>query len=170
MTYFQIPSVYGSFSSKNRDQETEDITIEYFPEPLYQLMHHKDRLMMEADDLNSVPDYRFALRESKMACWVESKFRIIKQLNEYIPVFKPGQLDRLKGFEHSFLFLRVKIQREEYAFFIPMQDIKTDELHFSFLRPYLLSSAKPVQPELVMKYMTHAEQDFPKYISSGIWS
>jgi hypothetical protein len=170
MTYFQIPSVYASYPGDNHHTETDDISREYFPDMLYEMTHHKARLISDEEDSNSVPDYRFAIKGEKIAFWLESKYRIIKQLNEFIPVFNPGQLDRLKGFENSFLFLRVKIQREEYSYFVPIQHIKTDELHFSFLRPYLLTVSKPVQPNLIMKYMEPADQDFPSYFSAGIWS
>jgi hypothetical protein len=170
MTYFQIPSVYASYPDLKNNQDTEDISREYFPDTHYEMTHRKARLISDEEDANSVPDYRFGIKGEKAVFWLESKYRVIKQLNEFIPVFNPGQLDRLKGFDHSFLFLRVKIQREEYTFFVPIQDIKTDELHFSFLRPYLLSIAKPVQPALIMKYLNSANQDFPTYISAGIWS
>jgi hypothetical protein len=170
MTYFQLPSVYGSFSDDNYHQETGDISHEYFPDSHYEMTHQKARLISAEEDSNSVPDYRFGIKGLRVAFWVESKYRNIKQLNEYISVFKAGQLDRLKAFENSFLFLRVRIQREDYSFFIPIDDIKTDELHFSFLRPYLLTIAKPVQPNLIMKYLNSSDLDFPSYVSAEIWS
>ena len=170
MTYFQIPSVYAPFSDENRHQEAEDISREYFPDTHYEMTHHKARLISSDDDSNSVPDYRFGIKGVKLAFWLESKYRIVKQLNEVIPVFKTGQLDRLKGFENSFLFLRIKIQREDYSFLIPIDHIKTNELHFSFLRPYLMTNTKPVQPNIILKYLQEAALDFPSYFSAGIWS
>jgi hypothetical protein len=170
MTYFQLPSVFASYGSEANHEEANDISVEYFPDLHYEMIHNKATLIDHDDDANSVPDYRFGIRGTKTIFWLESKFRVVKQLNEFIPVFKAGQLNRLKGFENSFLFLRVKIQREEYSFFVPIQHIKSDELHFSFLRPYLLLIDKPVQPELLRKYMNKSDFDFPTYFSAGIWS
>ena len=170
MTYFQLPAVFTSYGSEKIKESANDISEEYFPDLYYEVLHNKAALMSPDDDSNSVPDYRFGVRGTKTVFWLESKFRIVNQLNEFIPVFEPGQLNRLKGFENSFLFLRVKIQREEYSFFVPVEHIKSDELHFSFLRPYLMTVAKPVRPNLVTKYISLSNQDFQTYFSSGIWS
>jgi hypothetical protein len=47
----------------------------------------------------------------------------------------------------------VKIHREEYFFFVPFNQIKSEELYFSFLNSYIVSVDPPINPELIGKYL-----------------
>jgi hypothetical protein len=100
------------------------------------------------------PDFHFEIRnEPGKHFWVECKYLEIDQMHEAIRIFNNDLLYRFKTFENSFLFLCVKIQREEYYFFIPFNQIKSTELYFSFLNSYIVTVDPPISTELIGKYL-----------------
>jgi hypothetical protein len=157
MNNYQIP-YYKEQELTNPGENFEEYASDtFFPDHLYEMLHrtqdsriNKKRFVRSS--LN--PDFHFEIRnEPGRHFWVECKFLEIYQMNEPIHVFRDDELNRFRSFEHSFLFLCVKIQREEYYFFVPFSQIKSNELYFSFLNAYIVSTEPPISPELIEKYL-----------------
>jgi hypothetical protein len=82
------------------------------------------------------PDFHFEIRnEPGKHFWVECKYLEIDQIHEAIHILNNDLLNRFKTFENSFLFLCVKIQREEYYFFVPFNQIKSTS--YIFISEYI---------------------------------
>jgi hypothetical protein len=157
MDNYQIP-YYKEQEIVDPDECFEEYTSEtFFPDYLYEMLHrtqvsgmNKKRFIRSS--LN--PDFHFEIRnEPGKHFWVECKYLEIDQIHEAIHIFNNDLLYRFKTFENSFLFLCVKIQREEYYFFVPFNQIKSTELYFSFLNTYILSVEPPISTELIGKYL-----------------
>ncbi len=156
MIAYQLP-YYKEQRIKSGEGFEEDAADLFFPDHLYEMLHrtqdnttNKKRFVRSS--LN--PDFHFEVREEPgINFWVECKFRELHQFNEQIHKFDSEQLKRFRSFQHSFLFICVKIQREQYYYFVPFSHIRTNELHFSFLNPYIVSVEYPVSPALVKKYL-----------------
>jgi hypothetical protein len=157
MTYYQMPYYKEQHNVKSSEELEEETADVFFPDNMYEMLHrthdfNTTQKRFVRSSLN--PDFHFEIREEPRAnFWVESELREIHQVNEFINVFNNEQLTRYQSFAHSFLFLCVKIQREQYYYFIPFSHIKSNDLHFSFLNAYAVSFDMAINPELVRKYL-----------------
>jgi|SRR5450432_26620 hypothetical protein len=157
MNNYQIPYYKEQECADPNENFEEYASDAFFPDHLYEMLHrtqdsriNKKRFVRSSLNL----DFHFEIRnEPSKHFWVECKYLEIEQMNEAIHVFQSDQLNRYKSFENSFLFLCVKIQREEYYFFVPFNQIKSIELYFSFLNTYIVSVEPPISPELIGKYL-----------------
>jgi hypothetical protein len=135
----------------------EYVSETFFPDYLYEMLHRtQDSGMNKKRFIRSSlnPDFHFEIRnESGKHFWVECKYLEIDHVQDAICIFSNDLLTRFKTFENSFLFLCVKIQREEYNFFVPFSQIKSHEVYFSFLNTYFVSAKPPIGTELVGKYL-----------------
>lgn len=153
------------YKDKSWFQLSDDIEAEtadtFFPDDVYEMLHRtmdtkEGNKRFIRSSLN--PDFHFEIREKPgINFWVECKFMEIGQFSEKIELFTPGQLIRYKSFGNAYLFLSVKIQREQYYYFVPFNQIKTNEVHFSFLNPYSVTANAPVKSELLYRYMRYAK-------------
>ncbi len=157
MTYYQMPYYKEQHSVKSSEELEEETADVFFPDNIYEMLHrthdfNATQKRFVRSSLN--PVFHFEIREeTKMNFWVESEFREIDQFNGFINVFNEEQINRYRSFENSFLFLCVKIQREQYYYFIPFNHIKTNDLHFSFLNAYAVSADMAISPESVRRYL-----------------
>lgn len=157
MNNYQIPYYKEQPSTDSAESFEEYASDIFFPDQIYEMLHrtqdsriHRKRFVRSS--LN--PDFHFEIRnEPSKHFWVECKYLEIYHMNEAIKVLQDGQLNRFKSFENSFLFLCIKIQKEEYYFFVPFSQIKSNELYFSFLNTYIVSSEPPINPELIGNYL-----------------
>jgi hypothetical protein len=157
MNNYQIP-YYQEPATIDPSENFEEYASEtFFPDHLYEMLHRTQdsRISKKRFVRSSLnPDFHFEIRnEPEKHFWVECKHLEIGEMHEAIRVFQREQLNRFKSFENSFLFLCVKIHREEYFFFVPFNQIKSEELYFSFLNSYIVSVDPPINPELIGKYL-----------------
>jgi hypothetical protein len=157
MNNYQIP-YFKEQPTVNADESFEEYASEtFFPDYLYEMLHRtQDSRFSKKRFIRSSlnPDFHFEIRnEPGTHFWVECKYLEIDQVHDAIRIFTSDQLNRFKSFDNSFLFLCVKIQREEYYFFVPFNQIRSLELYFSFLNSYMVSAEPPVSPELIGKYL-----------------
>src|ERR1700757_3443931 len=152
MNHYQIP-YYNEQETVDPDECFEEFVSEtFFPDYLYEMLHRTQhsgtsRKRFVRSSLN--PDFHFEIRnEPGKQFWVECKYLEIEQVQDVIGIFGNDLLSRFKAFENSFLFLCIKIQREEYYFFVPFNQIKSTELYFSFLNSYIVSVEPPISTEL----------------------
>lgn len=138
-------------------EEFEDEVADYFfPDDIYEMLHRTHDVNANAKRFirsSMWPDFHFEDRKSGIQFWVECKLRQNFSDDSLIPVFNQGQLKRYQSFENCFLMLCTFKNDEQYFFFVPMNDIKWDNLYFSFLRPYELTMEPPVKPGLIKKYL-----------------
>src|SRR3954470_5552800 len=143
MYTYQIP-YYKEVETIDPDDSFEEYVSEtFFPDYLYEMLHrtqdsriNKNRFIRSS--LN--PDFHFEIRnEPGKHFWIECKHLEIDGTPDVIHVFKNDELFRFKSFENSFLFLCLQIGREEQYFFVPFNQIRSDELYYSFLNIYKLS-------------------------------
>jgi hypothetical protein len=157
MNNYQI-AYYKEPETVDPDESFEEYASEtFFPDHLYEMLHRtQDSSISKKRFIRSSlnPDFHFEIRNAPgKHFWVECKYLEIDQIHDAIHIFSNDQLHRFKAFENSFLFLCVKIQREQYYFFVPFNQIKSTELYFSFLNTYIVSVEPPISPELIGKYL-----------------
>ena len=157
MNTYQIP-YYREPDGVDPDESFEEYASEtFFPDYLYEMLHRTQKAGMNKkrfirSSLN--PDFHFEIRnDSGKHFWVECKYLEIEEMHDAIRILNNELLHRFKTFENSFLFLCVKIQRKEYYFFVPFNQIKSTELNFSFLNSYIVSVDPPISSELIGKYL-----------------
>ncbi len=155
MKTYQIPY----YKEQNRSLSTQDFEDEiadtFFPDCRYEMLHRTPETNTKRFVRSSLnPDFHFSVREENdIQFWVECKFLELYQLNETIQIFNNEEINRYRSFQNAFLFLCVKIQREQYYYFLPFHHIRSSEMHFSFLNAYIVSTDPPIGSDLIKKYM-----------------
>jgi hypothetical protein len=154
MNNYQIPH----YKEQNRNSSTQEFADEiadtFFPDNRFEMLNRTQDSAMGFVRSSQNPDFHFSIREEpNIHLWVECKFLELYQLNETIRLFNKEEISRYQSFQNSFLFLCVKIQREQYYYFLPFNHIRTNEMHFSFLNSYIVFADPSFNTDLIKKYL-----------------
>lgn len=143
-------------SIKAGEDFEDEVADEFFPDDIYEMLHrthdvntNKDRFIRSS--LN--PDFQFEIRNTNIQFWVECKYRENLSDSSMIKVFNPGQLKRYQSYRNCFLMLCTFRYDEDFVFFVPMWEIKWDNLYLSFLYDYEITMDPPILPGLIKKYI-----------------
>jgi hypothetical protein len=144
------------YSIKAGEQFEDDAADIFFPDETYEMLHRTHDVNTNSkrfirSSLN--PDFQFQIRETRIQFWVECKLRFNNSDDALINVFKPGQLQRYKQYEHTFLFLETYRYDDQYLYFVPMWHLKYDRLYLNTLKPYEITMDPPIRPGLIKKYL-----------------
>ncbi|MEJ0083072.1 MAG: hypothetical protein WDM78_19485 [Puia sp.] len=157
MNNYQIP-YYKEQERVDPDESFEEYASEtFFPDYLYEMLHRtQDSKMNKKRFIRSSLILIFILRSgmnpakifgSSVNTWrlIRSMRRSVSSTTIFCIVLRHWKI-------HFFSFV-LKIQREEYYFFVPFNQIRSTELYFSFLNSYIVSVDRPISTELIGKYL-----------------
>lgn len=143
-------------SIKAGEEFEDEVADEFFPDDLYEMIHRTHDVNTNRDRFirsSLYPDFQFEIRKTNIQFWVECKYRANMSDSSTIQVFSPGQRERYQKHSNCFLMLCTFRHDEDFIFFVPMWEIKWDNLFLSFLKPYEITLEPPILPGLIKKYL-----------------
>jgi hypothetical protein len=145
-------------SIKSGEDFEDDVADNFFPDDLYEMLYRTHDVNTNSKRFirsSMNPDFQFEIRGTNIQFWVECKHRENNYDDSIISVFKNDQLRRYQSYKNCFLLLCTYRFDDRYLYFVPMWQIKYNDLYLSFLRTYELKLDPPIFPGLVKKYLAH---------------